>query len=107
MNTVLNFVLLAILPATLSAQWPSHADAGAPKTPDGKLDLSAPALRTPEGKPDLSGIWDRGMAPRSSGDRAPDGGPHGGGPPGGPPGRGPAEGGPPGFGAPPPRGPRP
>ena len=41
----------------LSAQWPSHQAPGAPKTSDGKVDLSAPAPRTADGKPDISGIW--------------------------------------------------
>ena len=28
-----------------------------PRTPDGKVDMSAPARRTADGKPDLSGFW--------------------------------------------------
>jgi hypothetical protein len=47
----------------LLAQWPSYATAGAPRTPDGKANLTAPAPRTSDGRPDLSGIWDRGTAP--------------------------------------------
>jgi hypothetical protein len=41
-----------------SAQWLKYPTAGAPRTADGRPDLSAPAPRTPDGKPDLSGIWD-------------------------------------------------
>jgi hypothetical protein len=47
----------AALTATLSAQWPRYPYANAPRTPDGKLDLTAPAQRTTDGKPDLSGVW--------------------------------------------------
>ena len=53
------FVLLAgALPVPLSAQWPRHKEAGAPRAADGKVNLSAPAPRTPDGKPDLSGVWE-------------------------------------------------
>jgi hypothetical protein len=40
------------------AQWPSYPTDG-PRTPDGKIDLTAPAPRTADGKPDFSGIWNR------------------------------------------------
>lgn len=43
---------------TVSAQWLKYPTAGAPRTPEGRPDLSAAAPRTPDGKPDLSGIWD-------------------------------------------------
>src|ERR1700687_697726 len=42
---------------SLSAQWPPYPTAGAPRTPDGKLNLTAPAPRSADGKPDLSGTW--------------------------------------------------
>ena len=44
--------------ATVHAQWPGRMPAGAPKTPDGKVDMSAPAPRTADGKVDLSGVWE-------------------------------------------------
>jgi hypothetical protein len=50
-------VIVAALSSSLSAQWPLHQAASGPKTPDGKIDLNAPAPRTADGKPDLSGIW--------------------------------------------------
>src|SRR5580693_1086161 len=53
---------IAILSPVLFAQWPSHATAGAPRTPDGKVDLTAPTPKAPDGHPDLSGVWDRGVA---------------------------------------------
>ena len=39
------------------AQWFNYPTPGLPRTPDGKVDLSAPAPRAPDGKPDLSGLW--------------------------------------------------
>jgi hypothetical protein len=44
------------------AQWPSYRSDG-PRTPDGKIDMSAPTPRTPDGKPDLSGIWNLAPGP--------------------------------------------
>jgi hypothetical protein len=49
-------IAFALCPS-VSAQWPAHQAAGAPRTADGKVDLNAPAPRTADGKPDLSGIW--------------------------------------------------
>jgi hypothetical protein len=51
------FAALAGLSVTLSAQWPDHRKASAPRTPDGKVDLAAPPPKTADGKPDLSGVW--------------------------------------------------
>ena len=51
------FALVAALPPSLVAQWPSYPTPGIPRTADGKPDLGAPAPRTADGKPDLSGIW--------------------------------------------------
>ena len=56
-SLVLAAVLVAALASSLSAQWPAHQAPGVPRTPDAKVDLSAPAPRTADGKPDLSGIW--------------------------------------------------
>ena len=50
-------IAIALTPFSLSAQWPPYPNAAAPKTPDGKPNLTAPAPRTADGKPDLSGIW--------------------------------------------------
>jgi hypothetical protein len=45
------------LGATAQAQWLNYRAAGTPATPDGKVNLSAPAPRAPDGKPDLTGVW--------------------------------------------------
>jgi len=39
------------------AQWDPYPWKHVPRTPDGKIDLNAPAQRTSYGKPDLSGFW--------------------------------------------------
>jgi hypothetical protein len=39
------------------AQWLNYPTKSAPRTKDGKPDMSAPAPRTKEGKPDITGIW--------------------------------------------------
>jgi hypothetical protein len=41
----------------LAAQWMNQPTPGAPRTKDGKVNLSAPAPKTRDGKPDLSGLW--------------------------------------------------
>ncbi len=53
-----SIALVAALSPSLSAQWPAYPTAGAPRTPDGKLNLNAPAPRDADGKPDLSGTWE-------------------------------------------------
>jgi hypothetical protein len=40
-----------------SAQWLNYPNAGIPRGPDGKPNLSAPAPRTADGKPSLTGVW--------------------------------------------------
>ncbi len=40
-----------------NAQWDPYPWKRVPRTPDGKVDLNAPAQRTSYGKPDLSGFW--------------------------------------------------
>jgi hypothetical protein len=48
------------------AQWLNQPVAGAPRTPDGKVNLTGPVPRV-NGKPDLSGIWQVEAEPRGAG----------------------------------------
>jgi hypothetical protein len=50
--------VVAIVSPSLSAQWPKYPQADAPRTPDGRVRLDAPAPRTADGKPDLTGLWE-------------------------------------------------
>ena len=45
------------------AQWVNYRDPKAPRTADGKVNLSAPAPRTADGRPDLSGVWQAEATP--------------------------------------------
>jgi len=58
MNAAGVLALILALSPPLAAQWPSPRTADAPRTADGKPNLTAPAPKTADGKPDLSGIWD-------------------------------------------------
>ena len=51
---------------SLAAQWVNHPMAGAPRTRDGKVNLTGPVPRL-NGKPDLSGIWQVQGDPRPPG----------------------------------------
>lgn len=44
--------------APLLAQWKNLPSKGIPRSPDGKVNLSATAPRNSDGRPDLSGIWE-------------------------------------------------
>src|SRR5262247_1515545 len=57
-RTLLTAVVLSgAMAATVAAQWDSYPAKNVPRTPDGKVDLKAPARRTADGKIDLSGFW--------------------------------------------------
>ena len=56
-STVLVALLLAAS-APLSAQWPLHRSASAPRGGDGRVNMQGPAPRTSAGTPDLSGVWE-------------------------------------------------
>ena len=62
------WTVIACLGASLSvrAQWLNQPMAGAPRTPDGKINMTAPVPML-NGKPDLSGIWQVQAEPRAPG----------------------------------------
>jgi hypothetical protein len=49
---------ICALAASPAAQWPHHRTPGAPRLPDGKVDLAAAAPMFLDGRPDLSGVWE-------------------------------------------------
>ncbi len=57
MRNLLSTGVLLIAFAPLHAQWLNYPTKNAPRTKDGKPDLSAPLPRTKDGRPDITGIW--------------------------------------------------
>src|ERR1700692_492477 len=62
------WIAMAFVGACLcaQAQWLNQPIAGAPRTPDGKVNMTGPVPRL-NGKPDLSGIWQAAAEPRGPG----------------------------------------
>jgi hypothetical protein len=65
---LLLWIIVALVGAGIStgAQWLNHPTAGAPRTRDGKVNMTARVARL-SGKPDLSGLWQVQGQPRAPG----------------------------------------
>src|ERR1700678_1782457 len=60
-------IAIALVGASCAqAQWLNERTPGAPRTPDGRVNMTGPVPRV-NGKPDLSGIWQAEPEPRGAG----------------------------------------
>src|SRR5205085_5778547 len=56
-RVLFSLAIVMVVGATPSGQWQSVPRPAVPRTPEGEVNMSAPAPRLPDGKPDLSGVW--------------------------------------------------
>src|SRR6476620_5442109 len=66
MMKMLTVVICLAAGLSLGAQWVNSPMAGAPRTPDGKINMTGP-VPSLDGKPDLSAIWQVQAEPRAPG----------------------------------------
>ena len=56
-SVVLTAIAVCALCVSVAAQWPTRRMSGVPRDAQGKVRMDAPAPKTQDGKPDLSGLW--------------------------------------------------
>ncbi len=52
------FLTISLAAPVVNAQWLGYKEPGTPRLPNGKVNLAAPAPKTADGKVDLSGVWE-------------------------------------------------